>query len=159
MPTVSEWFDFFYPYLTDAENVRYVNPADVDMAIAAATDYRPACLTTDRQNMAQAHYAAYLLDFKWRTERASSSSSSSSQSTTTAGQIAGPIIEKREGDVSVKYATTSTTTSTAQAAQAATGPGTPYAAWNALWVICTPALAENEAPVRSGGIITRFGYP
>jgi hypothetical protein len=151
---VMVWFNFFYPYLSDATNVRYVSPSDIRQAVIIAENYRPKCLGEAQQDQAQAHYAAYVLDFRYRSEKLSSI-----VGTVNTGTVAGPVIEKREGDTSVKFATSTTTSVNTLAQSQSTGPGTPYAAWDALWGICLGVVAPGEARVRIGGIITRFGFP
>lgn len=149
MPTVNEWMNFFYPYLFDGGDLRYIPEADMAMAVAVAEAFRPACLTDDRQNQAQAHYAAYVAEYRAKVLAAGLSMNAT-------GVVAGPIVEKREGDVSVKYATNATTSQAAIKDQL-TGPGTPYAAWQALWEVCVPATVEGQLPVRRGAIMTGFG--
>lgn len=158
MPTAQEWAEYFYPFLFDGEDSRYVTPSDFAMALAVAVDFRPSCLTADRQNQAQAHYAAYVSEFR---DRLKSIGISSTYSTET---VSGPIVEKQEGDVRVKYSESKTSTSGSSAAIKAqlTGPGTAYAAWQALWEICVPATdgtgTGGTVVVPKGAMITRFGY-
>lgn len=150
MPSAKEWVEYFYPFLFDGEDARYVPPAEMDMALAVAMDFRPACLTDDRQNQAQAHYAAYVAEFRARAKAAGLKGN-------VTATIAGPIIEKREGDTSVKYATSAAAASASVIKEQLTGPGTPYAAWRALWEICAGATVEGQLPVRRGAIMTGFG--
>lgn len=150
MPSAKEWVEYFYPFLFDGADARYVPPSEMDMALVVALDFRPACLTEDRQNQAQAHYAAYVVEFRARTKAAGI------QGNVTA-TVAGPIIEKREGDTSVKYATSANAASSSAIRDQLTGPGTPYAAWRNLWEICSGATVDGQLPVRRGAIITGFG--
>lgn len=150
MPTSKEWIAFFYPFLFDAEDKRYINDADLTMALAVAEDYRPACLSEDRQNQAMAHYASYIIEFRRRAKEIGAAVSD-------VAVVAGPIIEEAEGDTSVKYAQTSSSGSIITIKEQLTGPGTPYAAFIALWEICNPSVPDGKAPVRRGAIITAFG--
>lgn len=157
MPTVREYVRFFYPYIEDGEDPRFVPEQDLDMAIAVAEPYRPACLSEDRQNQAQAHYAVYITEFIAR-QKANVSKK------TTTPTVAGPIIETAQGDTRVKYATSATeTTNVTQLKSNLTGPGTAYSAWQALWEICLPPPETDEngnpisKPVRRGAIMTAFG--
>lgn len=84
-------------------------------ALEVAVAYRPSCLSDERQNIAQAHYAAHLLQV--RAEQMAAG---------TGPGLAGPVIEESEGDVSVRYG----------AAAADAGPSAPYASWKALSDIC-----------------------
>lgn len=97
-------------------------------ALAVAADYRPRCLSEERQNLAQAHYAAHLL-----TARAEQ------QAAAAGGAPSGPVIEQREGDVTLRYGA-------AAAGTPSPGPSAPYAAWKALSDLCS-----------RGAIVTRFG--
>ena len=152
MATVIEHIGFFYPYLLDEADPRYVPAAILDQAIAVAADWRPTCLSEDRQNQAQAHYVAYLAAVRLQTIAEGAGG-------TVTETVAGPIIEKAEGDVRVRYATSGgTTTTTTTARNANTGPNTPYAAWERLWAICAGAeLAEGRVPPRRGAIMTSAG--
>lgn len=150
MATVTEWAEFFYPYLFDGADLRYIPPSEFQMAEAVALDYRPECLSEDRQNQAQAHYAAYVAEFRQRLKAAGLSANITAT-------VAGPIIEKQEGDTRVKYATSATQSSVEQIKGQLTGPGTPYAAWLSMWELCVPGRVEGQLPVRRGAIITAFG--
>jgi hypothetical protein len=151
MPTVREWVRFFYPYIEDGDDPRFVPEQDLEMAISVAAAYRPECLTEDRQNQAQAHYAVYVTEFIARQK-------ANVTKKTTTPTVAGPIVEKQEGDTRVKYATSaSENTTITQVKSNLTGPGTAYSAWQALWEICTPVLEEGQKPVRRGGIMTAYG--
>jgi hypothetical protein len=152
VPTAVEWFDFFYPFYTEGTDTRWVPDDEIALAMTLAAAWRPACLPTDQQNQAQAHYAAYVIDYRARAAAAAG--------TTTLGTavVAGPIVEKQEGDVRVKYATTGGSgVSSAQTQAQLTGPGTPSAAWKAMWDICVPPVLEGDRPVRRGAIMTAHG--
>lgn len=105
-------------------------PAGVaDWAMGLARYRSPACLPEDLQNLAQAHFAAYLLMVRKASEAVVTDPSAPT----------GSIIEEREGDVTVRYADPG----------ASSGPGAgPYAAWKALNDICGTGY---------GAILTRFG--
>lgn len=151
MPSIIEWVEYFYPFMMDGTDTRYIPEADLLMAITVAADYRPACLTTDRQDQAQAHYAAYVAEFRRKLLE-------EGQITEMTETVSGPIVEKREGDTMVKYATSPGVAVSSAALKAKlTGPGTPYAAWQALWELCVAPVVEGDRPVRRGAIITAFG--
>ena len=153
MATAIEWLGFFYPHLLDEADPRHVSIADLDMAMIVAMSWRPACLPVDQQNQAQAHRAAFEIEYRVRVAALTAIAA-----TTNVG--AGPIIEKSEGAVSIKYATSgSTTTSFASIRNALTGPGTPYAKWSELWALCggITDLPPGTLPVRRGSIMTSAG--
>lgn len=112
MPTPAEHLDLGYPGLAEA-----AGDAATAWAISVAEAYRPGCLPTDRQDLAQAYYAAFLL--MGRTASAQ----------TVAGQPSRPslILEEKEGDNSVKYADPGV----------AGGYPTAYEAWKRLSDICS----------------------
>ncbi len=154
MPTPLEHIGFAYPYLLDGADTRYVPPDVLEWALAASIAQRPICLPEEMQNLAQAHYAAYLLEAR---RLASVVYSSTTGSTTTSGIV----LEKQEGQTRVKYAdprSTGTTTTT-------TGGNTPYTAWKQLWDRCVGLVDIGAGGggattyVPRGGIITRFGWP
>jgi hypothetical protein len=152
--TAREWFEYFTPHFSNAEDLRYVGEDEIETALDVALPWRPACglLTDAQKDQAQAHYAAYVIEFRAKMAAASA--------TTTIGTavVAGPIVEKQEGDVRVKYATTGGVAASSSAIKAQlTGPGTSYAAWQALWEVCVPAVVEGDRPVRRGAIVTAYG--
>lgn len=157
MPTAEEWVAYFYPFLLDEADPRHVSASELDMALAVAADWRPACLSEDRQNQAQAHYSAYVVAYKQQMQTATAGLGGSATEV-----VAGPVVERQEGDVRVKYATSGGTTVTPAATVRAnlTGPGTPYAAWERLAAICGSTgdvQTPGVLPVRRGGIVTAFG--
>jgi hypothetical protein len=107
--------------MTPAEHLAMAYPALVaglaadvrEWALTVAQDYRPRCLGEDRQNLAQAHYAAYLLS-----QRGGSSD-------------AGAVTRWKEGDVEITYGGSSS----------GDGPSGPYAAWKAMNDVCVRAGA------------------
>ena len=155
MPTSLEWMEFFYPSIFNGETIAYASPQDIAMALSVAENFRPSCLPADQQNQAQAHYAAYVLQFR---EAAKVVGMTATEVATAV--VAGPIVEKQEGSTRVKYSEKVSTESnnTAQVMSMISGPKTPYAAWLALWNMCLGVDATGVATKR-GGIITRFGLP
>jgi hypothetical protein len=109
--------------MTAAEHLAMAYPALVagaeqpvqTWALSVAQAYRPRCLSEERQNLAQAHYAAYLL-----AQRA--------QEQATGGSEAGAVTRWKEGDVEITYGE--------GASRADGAPSGPYAAWKAMSDIC-----------------------
>lgn len=152
MPTPLEHLGFAYPFFLDGADTRYVPPDVLEWAITAAEPQRPVCLSAEMQNLAQAHYAAYLLE-------ARRYASITYGSTVGSGTNSGIILEKQEGASKVKYADPRMVgTTTAMA-----GGNTPYAAWRQLWDRCVGLVDIGTLPggkyVTRGGVITRFGWP
>lgn len=142
--TPMEHIEFAYPYLVDGEDVRYVPPDVLQWALDAAETHRPTCLSDNLQNLAQAHYAAYLLDAR-RTSSLNYSGSTTFNS--------GIVLERREGDTSIKYADPRTTGTTS-----VSNMNSPYASWKMLNDRCTgPTDTSGKPIVVYGGLITRFG--
>lgn len=155
MPTAEEWLEFFYPSILNGESLAYASPQDRAMALSVAENFRPTCLNAEQQNQAQAHYAAYVLQFR----QAMLAAGYSAAETATA-VVAGPIIEKQEGSTRVRYSEKAAASGGSTSIQlTTTGPGTPYAAWLALWNMCMGITDAGGEVVRRGGIITRFGFP
>lgn len=149
--TPMEHVGFAYPYLLDGADTRYVPPDVLQWAIDSAETMKPTCLSENMQNLAQAHYAAYLLDLR-RTQ------SSLYSSTTTFNS--GIVLEQSQGDTRIRYAdprTTGTGSSTS------TTGNSPYAAWKLLWDRCVISGGGTDPDgnpiVPRGGIITRYGWP
>lgn len=160
MADARHWLEFFYGHFFDGENENYVSPPDVDMALLVAVDWRPECLLEDQQNQAQAHYAAYVLDFRQRVRAAGLSVSSAMSAA-----IAGPAIEIQEGSTRVRYSEKAASSqSVSQIQSTMTGPGTAYAAWFELWRKCTGEVigggtgSGSSAVVPRGAIISRYGW-
>lgn len=157
MPTAEEWVAYFYPFLLDETDPRHVSASELDMALAVAADWRPACLSEDRQNQAQAHLACYVVQY-----RAQVAASGIGTGAPAEVPIAGPVVERSEGDVTVRYATSGTGIAPATATIRAnlTGPNTPYASWEKLHLLCGGASdvgTPGVLPVRRGAIITSAG--
>lgn len=158
MPDAAEHMRFAYPFLFDANDERFVADEDMDWAMAVAAEFRPTCLPTELQNLAQAHYAAYLLSSRIVAPGVFGTVTSAS-----AQNVAGPIVERQEGQVRTKYANggsgSSSTTTTRQAGGGLPGPAAPYAAWAALAAMCGPVPgidpANPDLSKTRGGIIVR----
>ncbi len=138
MPTPAEWLNFLGPQFT--------NDADKVFALAAAVPYRPACLSTDKQDEAQGYYAAYLLQAKANALLRSTVVSSSTDEgghTTTVITSSGGLKAVRLGDRSEEYFQPSTTTrdtTTGASASNSVGQlseGDYYTKWNELASLCS----------------------
>lgn len=92
-----------------------VAPDVIAWALLMAQDYRPGCLSPPRQDIAQAHYAAYLLARR------------AAEATSGGNGPSGAIIEEREGDLTTKYAH----------GAGVEGPSSAYASWQALNNLCS----------------------
>ena len=153
MPSAADYLEVVAPYLYNPDDARYSDEGERAVALAVAEAWRPTCLPAERQNLAQAYRAAFELSAWARMRQAAGAAQQI--------QPAGAVVERQEGDVRVKYsegkvaATTSTGTDT--------GPGTPYALWREMWLLCAAVPGEagggTEGPPRRGGIITRAGFP
>ena len=155
MPTVAEHMAFAYPFLLDPGDERYVADEVLDWALAVAVGFRPSCLPEELQNLAQAHYAAYLIS-----ARTAAPGVFGSVSNAASQQVAGPIVERQEGQLRVRYGTggSGTAASNTTAVRGDPGPSAPYAAWAALAAMCGPVpgldpAASAEMP--TGGIVVR----
>lgn len=137
-----------YPYLSNADDPRFVAEEQRLGALALAVDFRPYCLPAGAKDIAQAHYAAHLLFLSF----ASASGSSSS----TGALPGGEILEWAEGDVRIKYApaTAAKTTSSTSASQVS-----PYAAWKAMADMCPAPVASNPGGTGTGsGVAPRRSF-
>ena len=123
----------FFPQYFDPANPAYIDPALMDMLLAISEEARPWCLSTNRQNFAQAMFVAYLISVQEET-----SSGKPVQS------YLGPISSEKEGDVAITYAAVTGGTSN----ESRRPSSNPWDAWNRMWNICT-----------KGAITTRFGDP
>lgn len=158
MPDAVEHMRFAYPFLFDANDDRFVPDEDMDWAMGVATAFRPSCLPVELQNLAQAHYAAYVLS-----SRLAAPGVFGTVTNTASQNVAGPIVERQEGNVRTKYANggfgTASSTTTRQSGGGLPGPAAPYAAWAALAAMCGPVPGIDPAnPALSntrGGIIVR----
>ena len=146
-----------YPFLFDPEDARFASPERMDWAMSVAVHMRPLCLPTELQDLAQAHYAAYLLSAQLVAPQVFGTVSNAQSQ-----NVAGPIIERQEGQVRTRYANggsgSSSSTTTRSSGGGDPGPSAPYAAWASLAAMCGPvpgldpaAGAEN----RRGGIVVR----
>lgn len=116
--TPREYLETLYPTLAGS--------AQLAMALEIAEEFKPPCLREALQNIAMAHYAAYVLQ----------TISSSSSGATTAGLY---LASEREGEVARSWRERS------NAAETEDGPTGPYAAWKDLADRC-----------RRGAIMNRF---
>lgn len=144
--TPAEIVALLYPWFTSASDPRFVIPEQREAIQLIAANFRPGCLPSALQDIAQAHYAAHLMG----TLQGRTTSSGSS------GQSSGVIVREREGDVEVQYALPS------QVGGALTGTTvgqTSYAAWKALNDRCQATNADGTPAVvvRRGAMITRWG--
>jgi hypothetical protein len=157
MPDAREYLEYFYGHFFDGDSINYASPPDVDMALAIANDFRPKCIPEDRQNQAQAHYAAHILEFRKKVKDLNLSVSAAMTAV-----IAGPAVEVQEGSTRVKYSErAASNTNVAQIQASVIGPGTSYAAWFSLWALCIPGYVDPITGIvatKPGGIITRYGY-
>lgn len=146
--TPMQHVEFAYPYLLDGADTRYAPPDVLQWALDAAESFKPTCLSENLQNLAQAHYASYLLEI-----RRSSASLNSSNTTFNSGIV----LEKQEGDVRIRYADPRTTGSVSSS-----GGTSPYAAWKLLWDRCVVGGTDPDGnPVKvvpRGAIITAYGW-
>lgn len=138
-----------YPFLADADDPRFVPEADRAAALALAVHFRPGCLPSPVQDIAQAHYAAHLLSARallaTGTAPTASGSSTGTSTTVTDAVPAGQITELQEGSVTVRYGEGSAgSTKTATIAQV-TSKGVArttaaiadaYSSWFALASMC-----------------------
>lgn len=132
---VTELLKFFYPQHFDPENPAYIPPEMLDALLQLSDDARPWCLPTNRANLAQAFFMAYLISVQKET-------SSGQQVATTSG----PITSEKEGDIAITYADLTSTGGTGS--QSKRPSSDPWDAWNRLWEVCA-----------KGSITTRFGDP
>lgn len=145
----ARWLEVFYPSLFDANLISYVPPRDRQMALMVAKSYRPQCLNENMQNQAQAHYAAYVLEFRRRT---------GGSVNTINNTAAGPIVEKQEGTTRVRYSDVLLGAANSSSQQLTmSGPGSAYAMWHSLWSQCTGANTVTGAPPRRGGLAVGGG--
>lgn len=124
----------FFPQYFNSEDPSYVDPAVLDELLLISNEARPWCLPTDRANLAQAMYVAYLISVR--------------NETTTGQSIAvrsGPITSEREGDLAVTYAAPNTGSSAGMSKRPSSDP---WDAWYRLYSLCS-----------RGSITTRFGDP
>jgi hypothetical protein len=130
---VRDILKLFFPQYFDPESPSYVSPPLMDLLLSISDEARPWCLSTNRQNFAQAMFLAYLITVQEET-----SSGKPVQS------YIGPISQEKEGDVSITYAAVTQSTDS----ESRRPSSNPWDAWNRLWNIC-----------QKGAITTRFGDP
>lgn len=154
MAQADEWLQFFYPNVFDGASRFYASPSEQQTALLIAENFRPSCLSDDMQNQAQAHYAAYILDFRRRANEVGLSADDVATAV-----VSGPIVEKQEGTTRVKYSEKLLGAGSSSVIAQMTGPGTPYAMWYSLWAQCSGVDVSSGEIVRRGGIISRYGLP
>lgn len=139
--TVPDYWDeveallkLFFPQYFDPEDPAYIPPEMLDMLLELSEAARPWCLPTNRANLAQAFFVAYLISVQKET-------SSGRQVIT----VSGPITSEKEGDITINYATVSTGDSSSKSKRPSSDP---WDAWNRLYSLCA-----------KGAITTRFGDP
>lgn len=134
--TAAEYLALFYPWFFQVGGPSFVSEEDRAKYMTAAEAHRPACLPDERQNEAQAHYAAYLMGRTLAWQQAGG-----------AAAAPGTVVRERQGGVEVQYAQGET-----GGASVATGPATAYASWKALSDLCARgAILAGDAFVGSGG--------
>lgn len=131
----------FYPGFFDPRGDYYVDPIQVIVSLALAREFRPECLTEKLQALAQAHYAAYLLQ-EYLQNEASGGIGGGGGATNS-----GIILSEKEGDIAVTYADPRQT-QTGSGVQDDKPPSTAWGKWNKLAQLC-----------RYGAITTRAGRP
>lgn len=123
----------FFPQYFDSENPAYVDPGVLDELLTISNEARPWCLPTDRANLAQAMYTAYLISVRNETSTGQAVSVK-----------AGPITSEKEGDIAVTYAMSPSGSESVSKRPSSD----PWDAWYRLWSLCN-----------RGAITTRFGDP
>ena len=133
--TPLDYLKLFFPKYFSPDPV---DPDIVDAMLDVARMARPACLSFRLQNIAQAYYAAYLIEEQLR--------NTSPEDGGTGGAIhSGIIASESEGDISVSYDNSSlNATSSGDASSSA--PSSAWDKWKRLSDLC-----------RYGAITTRWG--
>lgn len=129
----------FYPGFFDPTGPNYVEPIQVIVALGIANEMKPWCLKPKMQWIAQAHYAAYLLQEHLKNKASGGIGGS--------GEInSGIVLSEREGDVAKTYA--DPRTSSGSSAMDDAPPNSAYAKWSKLNDLC-----------KYGAILTQYGDP
>lgn len=121
MKTASEYIEALYPGFFDVNGEGYIQPIMMETFLEIAASYRPKCLSEERQNLAQAYYAAYLAE-----------GFLSRSATGKVVQIIGALAAEREGNVEKRY----TNTATAIKANTNDAPNSAYELWSAMNDLC-----------------------
>jgi hypothetical protein len=87
----------FYPGFFDPNSPNYCTPLQIAIALDTAEEFRPPCLRKTLGDIAQAHYAAYLLE-EFIAGQATGGVGGG------ASRIRGPVLSEKEGDISITYA-------------------------------------------------------
>jgi hypothetical protein len=134
--TPLEYLQLFYPKYFSPDPI---DPDIVDAMLDVARMARPQCLSFRLQNVAQAFYAAYLLEEQIK--------NTSPEDGGTGDTItSGIILSESEGDVSVTYADPRSSSSTTTGETSAQAPKGAWDKWYNLSKLC-----------KYGAITTRFG--
>lgn len=122
--TPLQYLQLLYPWYFVTTDLRFVPEATMTGYLQVAGGYRPTCLPDERQNEAQAHYAAYLADEVFRSSLLTDNSI-----------VSLPRVVKREKEYNVEveyeYAL-----GKINAGGVAMAPMSPYQSWYALWKKC-----------------------
>lgn len=135
--TALDYLMVFYPKYFSPDPI---DPDTVDVMIDIAAEMRPKCLSPKLQLIAQAHYAAYLLEEHLK--QVSPEEGGTGEATNS-----GIILSEKEGDLTVTYADPRTSTSIGTSVSD-TQPSTAWGKWKKMWDVCA-----------IGAITTRFGRP
>jgi hypothetical protein len=131
------WLWVFYPGFFDPSSPDYIDPQTIILVMLdLAQEFRPPCLSEKMQNIAQAYYAAYLLQDWLNTSAPDGGTDNTTNS--------GIVLSEKEGDISVTYADPNSATSGGPA----TPPKGPYEKWSKLNDMC-----------KRGAITTKYGDP
>ena len=134
MATAAEYLELLYPYFFVTTDPRYSTPENTTAMLALAEEYRPKCLTENKQNLAVAHYAAYLI-------------SSTSQTAASSGvnpPQAQPVKRWREGEVEQEFFD-------GRVGSEGISPLSPYDAWYRLYKLCRGGIVVSDAFCQRGG--------
>ena len=146
-----------YPGFFREGGPAFVPADDRAFLMILAGAYRPACLTPTQQNLAQAYYAAHLLQGFLAERRAETPGGV----TTPVNYTSGVILRQREGDKEIQYASPKDLGG-AVVADGSVSSKAPYELWKQLNDMCKLTGSNGQvigtAPVqRRGVIMTRFG--
>ena len=125
-----------YPGFFDPRGPNYVDPIQVIISLALANEMRPKCLSQKMQALAQAHYAAYLLQEFIEGEASGGIGGGIS------GVNSGIVTSEKEGDLSVTYSDPTASMTNSNNAP----PSTAWGKWKKMADLC-----------KYGSITTRSG--
>ncbi len=130
------WLRLLYPGFFDPSSPNYIDPqSTIIVMLAIAEEFRPPCLSEKMQNIAQAYYAAYLLQ-DWLNNSAPGGGNTVTNS--------GIVLSEKEGDISVTYADPNASSNGGSTMP----PKGPYEKWSKLNDMC-----------KRGAITTKYGDP